>query len=132
LLAIGAHDDAGQPAQNAADDQNDDDIHVISPFQSAGENIAQAIWFRFCLIPAQPVNLEAVQRNQAASSVVTYAELGSGPLKSTLAASRRPSDLAHTVHCRVGKLELRTTKSCACRLALNNMASNREGGFKWS
>lgn len=47
-LVIGAHDDAGQPAQNATDDQNDDDIHVISPFQSAEENIAWAIWFRFC------------------------------------------------------------------------------------
>jgi hypothetical protein len=44
----------------------------------------------------------------------------------------RPLDLTHIVHCHVGKLGLRTTKSRACRLALNNMASNREGGFKWS
>ena len=44
----------------------------------------------------------------------------------------RPSDLTHFVHCRVGKLGLRTTKSGAYRLALNKMASNREGGFKWS
>ena len=58
--------------------------------------------------------------------------LGSGPLKSTFAASRRPSDLTHFAHCHVGKLGLRTNKPCACRLALNSMASNREGGFKWS
>ena len=44
----------------------------------------------------------------------------------------RPSDLTHIVHCCVGKLGLRPTKPSACRLALNNMASNREGGFKWS
>jgi hypothetical protein len=36
--------------------------------------------------------------------------LGSGPLKSTFAASRRPSDLTHIVHCHVGKARLRTTK----------------------
>ncbi|MEY4620605.1 MAG: hypothetical protein RIS65_1777, partial [Pseudomonadota bacterium] len=36
----------------------------------------------------------------------------------------RPSDLTHIVHCCVGKLGLRTTKSGAYRLALNNMASN--------
>jgi hypothetical protein len=41
----------------------------------------------------------------------------------------RPSDLTHIVHCYVGKLGLRTTKSGAYRLALNNMASNREGAF---
>ena len=62
----------------------------------------------------------------------TYSILGSGPLKSTFAASRRPSDLTHTVHCRVGKARLRTTKPALCRLALNSMASNREGEFKWS
>jgi len=44
----------------------------------------------------------------------------------------RPSDLTHTVHCHVGKLGLRITKSCAYRLALNSMASNREGVFEWS
>jgi hypothetical protein len=44
----------------------------------------------------------------------------------------RPSDLTHTVHCHVGKLGLRTTKPALCRLALNKMASNREGVFKWS
>ncbi len=44
----------------------------------------------------------------------------------------RPSDLTHFVHCCVDKLGLRTTKSGAYRLALNNMASNREVAFKWS
>jgi len=44
----------------------------------------------------------------------------------------RPADLTHFVDCHVGKLGLRTTKSGACRLALNKMAPNREGGFKWS
>jgi hypothetical protein len=44
----------------------------------------------------------------------------------------RPSDLTHFVHCHVGKLGLRTTKSCAYRLALNKMASNREGVFNRS
>jgi hypothetical protein len=40
--------------------------------------------------------------------------------------------LTHFVHCHVGKLGLRTTKPGAYRLALNKMASNREGAFKWS
>jgi hypothetical protein len=44
----------------------------------------------------------------------------------------RPSDLTHTVHCRVGKARLRTTKPALCRLALNSMASNREGEFNRS
>jgi hypothetical protein len=44
----------------------------------------------------------------------------------------RPSDLTHIVHRRVGKLGLRTTKSDAYRLALNNMASNREGALNRS
>jgi len=44
----------------------------------------------------------------------------------------RPADLTHFVHCRVGKLGLRTTKSGAHRLALNKMASNHEGGFNRS
>ncbi len=44
----------------------------------------------------------------------------------------RPSDLTHTVHCYVGKLGLRTTKPGAYRLALNKMASNREGIFNRS
>jgi hypothetical protein len=77
-LVIGAPPIRGvmtKPAQNAADDQNDDNIHVISPFQSAKENIARAIWFRFCLILVQPGNLAAVPRNHAAAFVVTHAEL---------------------------------------------------------
>ena len=41
----------------------------------------------------------------------------------------RPSALTHIVHIYVGKLGLRTTKSGAYRLALNNMASNREGAL---
>ena len=44
----------------------------------------------------------------------------------------RPKDLSHIVHCRVGKARLRITKSTLCRLALNNMASNLEGGFNRS
>ncbi len=44
----------------------------------------------------------------------------------------RPSDLTHIVHCCVSKLGLRTTKSDAYRLALNNMASNRDGAFNRS
>jgi hypothetical protein len=42
----------------------------------------------------------------------------------------RPSDLTHIVYCHVGTLGLRTTKPCANRIALSNMASNREGAFK--
>ena len=44
----------------------------------------------------------------------------------------RPSDLTHFVHCIVGKARLRTTKPALCRLTLNKMASNLEGGFNGS
>ena len=43
---------------------------------------------------------------------------------------KRPSDLTHIVHICVGKLGLRTTKSGAYRLALNNMGQIR-GTPKW-
>ena len=87
--------------------------------------------------------------------------LESGPLKFTFAASKwrgyrremaavrqlfclqghftlrskpfwRPKDLAHFAHGVFGKLGLRTTKPCACRIAMNKMASNRESDFKRS
>jgi len=44
----------------------------------------------------------------------------------------RPLDLTHFVHSCVGKAHLRTTKPPRCRLALNKMASNRDGGFRSS
>jgi hypothetical protein len=39
---------------------------------------------------------------------------------------RRPKDLTHFAHGVVGKLVPRTTRLCACRLALSKMASNLE------
>jgi hypothetical protein len=36
------------------------------------------------------------------------------------------------VRCHVGKARLRNTKPAPFRVALNNMASNREGAFKCS
>jgi hypothetical protein len=45
---------------------------------------------------------------------------------------RRPEDVTHFAHGVVGKLAPRTTRLCACRLALSKMASNLEGTFSGS
>jgi hypothetical protein len=77
---------------------------------------------------------------------------GSGPAKSTFEASKWQRyrskmratgshstgkgilfrDRSHFAHCCVGKLGHRATMPSACRLALNKMASNLEGGFSRS